>query len=61
MEKVFDIIKSFLEPGSVILILVVLLLINGWIFKKLKSAPSDRIIGKRTTTISSDFHPISSN
>ena len=50
MEKAISIIKSLLEPGSVILILVILLFLNNWIFKKMKSVSSDRLIGKRTIT-----------
>jgi len=36
MEQPINILKSLLEPGSILLILIVLLLANSWIFKKLK-------------------------
>ena len=37
MEQLINILKSLLEPGSILIILIVLLLANSWIFKKLKN------------------------
>jgi len=37
MEQLINILKSLLEPGSILFILIVLLLANSWIFKKLKN------------------------
>lgn len=36
MEHIINILKSLLEPFSVILVLIILLLFNSWIFKKVK-------------------------
>jgi small-conductance mechanosensitive channel len=45
MQEVFDIFRSLLEPASVLIILVILLLINTWIFNRLKSvSPHGNII-----------------
>jgi len=37
MEQLINILRSLLEPGSILLSLIVLLLVNSWIFKKLNS------------------------
>ena len=37
MEHIINIFKSLLEPVSIVLVLIILLLINSWIFKKVKS------------------------
>jgi len=37
MEAIISVLKSLLEPGSILLVLIILLLINFWIFKKLKT------------------------
>ena len=45
MQEVLDIIRSVLEPSAVLVILVILLLINTWIFNRLKSmSPQSNII-----------------
>jgi small conductance mechanosensitive channel len=41
MENVFNIFGSLLEPAIILLILVILLFLNSWIFKKLKSTTTD--------------------
>jgi small conductance mechanosensitive channel len=41
MENVFNIFGSLLEPTIILLILVILLFLNSWIFKKLKSTTTD--------------------
>ncbi len=46
MESIPSLLKSLLEPASVILILVLLLLLNGWIFKRIKTTPSDGNIAR---------------
>ncbi|QVY67170.1 mechanosensitive ion channel family protein [Polaribacter sp. Q13] len=37
MEQIVNILKSLIEPTSIILLLILLLFINSWIFKKIKS------------------------
>lgn len=37
MDQIINILKSSLKPVSIVLILTLLLLINSWIFKKIKS------------------------
>jgi len=46
MESILSLLKSLLEPASVIIILVLLLLLNGWIFKRFKTTPSDGNIAR---------------
>ncbi|MBN1183660.1 MAG: mechanosensitive ion channel [Bacteroidales bacterium] len=48
MEHIFKIIQSLIEPTIVLLILIILLIINSWIFKKIKSATSGKNIIKGT-------------
>ncbi len=36
MEQLINILKTLLEPVSIVLVLIILLLINSWIFKKVK-------------------------
>jgi len=38
MEQLINILKSSLEPVSIVLVLIFLLFINSWIFKKIKSS-----------------------
>jgi small-conductance mechanosensitive channel len=37
MENLITIFKSLLEPTSIVLVLILLLILNSWIFKKIKS------------------------
>ena len=47
MEQVIQILRSLLEPASVIFVLVLLLLLNSWIFRRMKATPSDGNITRR--------------
>lgn len=47
MEPILRLFKSMLEPTSVIIILIALLLLNSWIFRKIKATPSDGNITRR--------------
>lgn len=38
MDQILNILKSSIKPVSIVLILTLLLLINSWVFKKIKSA-----------------------
>ena len=48
MEHIFKIFESLIEPTVVLLILVILLIFNSWIFKKIKSTTSSKNITKGT-------------
>ncbi len=48
MDHIVNILESLLEPIGVLLIVFVLLLLNSWIFKRLKSEVSDRNIIKKS-------------
>jgi small-conductance mechanosensitive channel len=48
MEHLFSTLKSLFEPTVVLLILIVLLILNSWIFKKIKSTSSTGIISQRS-------------
>jgi len=48
MNQLINIFKSLIEPVSVLLLLLVLLLLNSWTFKRLKLLTSDGNITKRT-------------
>ncbi|MBN2275980.1 MAG: mechanosensitive ion channel [Bacteroidales bacterium] len=48
MEQIINSLRSLLEPVSILIILVILLLINSWTFKRLKSVPSDDNIIRKT-------------
>ena len=37
MEQTLNLFKSIVQPGSIVLVLVVLLIFNSWLFKKIKS------------------------
>lgn len=50
MEQIVDIIKSLLQPGSVLLIVILLLIFNSWIFNRFKSVKSDANIAKRSVS-----------
>jgi len=52
MEHIINILKSLFEPVSILLALIILLILNTWIFKKLKSVTSDGNITKRTISSS---------
>ncbi|MFW6246054.1 MAG: mechanosensitive ion channel domain-containing protein [Tangfeifania sp.] len=50
MENIFNIFESLLQPTIVLLILIILLVFNAWVFSKFKSTASDGIITKRTVS-----------
>lgn len=41
MEQISEIFKSILDPTIVIVILTLLLILNSWIFRKIRTTPSD--------------------
>lgn len=48
MNHLLNILKSMLEPGIVVLALVILLLVNRWIFNRIKRVPAEGNMTKRT-------------
>lgn len=48
MEALINTLKSFLEPTSIVIVLVILLFINSWIFNRLKSVKTTGNIIKNT-------------
>jgi small conductance mechanosensitive channel len=48
MEQIMELMRSLLQPAGVVIILVVLLLLNSWIFRKIKTAHPDGNITRRT-------------
>ncbi len=46
MENIYNIFDSLLESTLVVLVVIVLLILNSWIFKKMKSSPSSEGITK---------------
>lgn len=48
MEHLLNILKSFIEPGAIVLIIVLVLLVNSWIFKKIKSEKTSRNVIKNS-------------
>lgn len=50
MENIFSIFKSFFEPTIILLILIILLVFNAWVFRKFKSTASNGIITQRTVS-----------
>jgi len=48
MESLLNILKSILEPTSVMIIIIMLLLLNTWIFNRMKSVQSTAIIIRRS-------------
>ncbi len=48
MEPVINTLKSLLEPTSIVIVLVILLIINSWIFKRLTSVKTTGNIVKNT-------------
>lgn len=48
METLTDIFNSLIEPGIILIITVIVLVINSIVFKRLKSVASDENIGKKT-------------
>ncbi len=46
METIIKILKSMIEPTMVLLVLIVLLVLNAWIFKRSKSTASNGNITK---------------
>ncbi len=52
MEHLINIFKSLLEPFSILLVLILLLFLNSWIFKKIKSSKlSSNIIKNSIATL----------
>lgn len=48
MEKLADIFNSLIEPGIILIITVIVLIINSIVFRRLKSVASDENIVKKT-------------
>ena len=48
MEAFLNFIKSFLEPTGILIFSILLLFINSWTFKRIKSVASDENITKKT-------------
>ncbi len=48
MEQILTTFGSFLEPSVILLGVILLMLLNAWIFKRIKSLPSEGNITKRT-------------
>jgi len=48
MEKLLDILKSILEPTSVLIIVIVLLIFNSWIFNRMKTVKNTAVIIRRS-------------
>jgi flagellar biogenesis protein FliO len=40
MEQLLSTLKTLAEPSGILLIIVILLIFNSWIFKRLKSLPA---------------------
>jgi len=51
MERILDQILSFVEPGVVLALLIILLILNSWIFKKLKSTTNSLNVVKNSIAI----------
>jgi len=51
MDMILNILKSLILPSSVIVILILLLLINAWIFKKIKTSASSGNVTKNSISI----------
>lgn len=41
MDQIINVLKSFIEPTLVLLVLVILLILNSWIFKRIRSTITD--------------------
>lgn len=50
MEHIFGVLKSFLEPATVLVALVLLLALNVWFFKRLKADTSGTKVIRRSIT-----------
>ena len=50
MEQIISTLKSFTGPGIVLLALVLFILINSWIFQRMKTVSSGKTVTKRTIT-----------
>lgn len=50
MDAITDIFRSLIEPGIILIITVIVLIINSIIFRRLKSVASDENLVKRTIT-----------
>jgi len=51
MQLILDILKSFIQPSLVVVILIFLLFINSWIFKKIKTTASAGNIAKNSISM----------
>jgi len=50
MEQLITTLKSLAEPSSILLIIVILLIFNSWIFKRLKSLPAGMNVFKNAVS-----------
>ena len=48
MDQLLKLFESLIDPIFVLLVLIILLILNAWIFKRLKSATSKSNITRRT-------------
>lgn len=51
MEMIINILKSFVQPSLVVVILIVLLFVNSWLFKKIKTTASAGNIAKNSISL----------
>jgi small-conductance mechanosensitive channel len=51
MEHIFNILKSLAEPGSILLLLVLLLVLNNYIFRRLSSVTSRGNVTKNSISL----------
>ncbi|MGM0620386.1 MAG: mechanosensitive ion channel family protein [Bacteroidota bacterium] len=51
MEQIFNILKSLAEPGSILLLLVLLLVLNNYIFRRLSSVTSRGNVTKNSISL----------
>lgn len=48
MEKIIDILLSILEPAGVVIVVVIILILNSWIFNRMKTLQSTAVIIRRS-------------
>lgn len=51
MEQILTILKSLIEPSSIIIVSIVLLFLNSWIFQRIKIVKSYGNIMKNTISV----------
>ncbi len=52
MDNILELLKAFIQPSAVLLLLIILLLINRWIFKKFKATASTDNIARGAISFS---------